>query len=264
MESNKDIRVSIIGSGNVAYHLTKAIYEGGGSIHQIVARNKKHGKDLADAFGTQWVQDISDMDTCDVVLIAVSDGAIAPVAATIPEGIRSTSIVAHTSGTSSIDRLDSCHHAGIFYPLQTFSKSVALDYSNIPFCLDGSTETIRKLEGLARTISENIYMLDDNQRQHIHLAAVMVNNFTNHIYHLAGSYLDHQDIPHTILTPLIQETVRKIATNTPYDAQTGPARRKDMSTIERHLEKLDPESDIHRIYKSISESIIKTYHENNR
>lgn len=260
----KDHSIAIVGSGNVAYHLAHALVKGGCTPEVIVSRNEQKGGDLAVQLGCTYINDIKNLSKADIIILSVSDSAIQIVADRIPASLRKRAIVCHTSGTTSIDALQSCDNAGIFYPLQTFSRDRKVSYETIPFCLHGSSDVVAKLDTLAHLISDNVYHIDDEERKKLHLAAVMVNNFTNHLLYLAKDLLEKDHIDPKILDPLISETINKIQSMTPLEAQTGPARRKDYNTIERHLELLDQQSALYSIYGLISQSIIKTYHEDNR
>lgn len=257
----KEQSIAIVGSGNVAYHLAHALAKGGFIPEVIVSRNENKGGALAKELGCAYLDDVKKLTSVDIIVLSVSDSAIQIVADRIPDSLRKSAIVCHTSGTTSIDALQSCDKAGIFYPLQTFSRDRKVDYKTIPFCLHGVSDVVDELDTLAHLISDNVYHIDDEERKKLHLAAVMVNNFTNHLLYLAKDLLEKDHIDPKILDPLINETINKIQSMTPLEAQTGPARRKDYNTIERHLELLDQESPLYSIYGLISQSIIKTYHE---
>ena len=146
-----------------------------------------------------------------------------------------------------------------FILLQTFSKNREVNMSAVPICLEAHHESdIKILEKLAATVSEKVYQVDSERRKALHLAAVFVNNFTNHLYHIGQKICEDSKLPTSILQPLIQETVGKIEQLSPRDAQTGPARRGDDETIKKHLEQLDS-SEYKEIYRVMSESIGKLY-----
>lgn len=253
------MKISIIGTGNVAYHLANAFYKSDVEIHQIYGRNKTEAEELAAQYNATAITDINLLDVVSIIIIAISDDAIKSVAKTLPETVKNDSIVAHTSGTKPISVLKGCENKAIFYPLQTFSKDTALDFSTIPICLNGKQKTIKKLHSLGKKISDDIRQLSDEERRQVHLSAVILNNFINHLIYLAKDRLDHQEIDSTILDPLLRETLRKQFLNSPYDAQTGPARREDIKTMDKHLEMLEGDQNLKEIYIALSESIVKSY-----
>lgn len=185
-------------------------------------------------------------------IIAVSDKAIADVSKQMPFQNR---IVVHTSGAASLDVLDTKNRKGVFYPLQTFSKNKEIDFSIIPLCLEAeNTFDFRVLETVAKSISNAVFAINSDQRKALHVAAVFVNNFTNHLYHIGQEICEEHQVPFEILRPLIQETAEKINTLNPVDAQTGPAKRNDLVTIDAHLAYLTSENQ-KNIYKLITQSI---------
>jgi predicted short-subunit dehydrogenase-like oxidoreductase (DUF2520 family) len=171
----------------------------------------------------------------------------------------SNRLVAHTSGSASIHDLDKKHARAVFYPLQTFSKNLDLDFTTVPICLEVLEKTnMDLLKKLGHALGCATYKINTEQRQTLHLSAVFVNNFTNQLYRIAHEISDAKSINFDILKPLIQETARKVQELSPYMAQTGPAKRNDKKTIKRHLKQLENE-DHKAIYKLLTASIQKTH-----
>lgn len=249
------VRVVIIGSGNVAKHLFN-VFSANEAIKmvQVVSRNE----DALKNFGTtiNSTTDFSKIEESDIYIIAVSDDAINSVSKRL---IETKGLVVHTSGSVSLDTLANHRRRGVFYPLQTFSKNQTIDFKNIPICLEAQEiPDLIVLQNLAKKISETIYSISSEQRKALHLAAIFVNNFTNHLYHIGNTICEANNLPFEILNPLINETSNKIENLLPYDAQTGPARRNDVKTINTHLEQLK-DSDEKEIYAVLSSSIQNTY-----
>lgn len=244
-------RITIIGSGNVAQHLIKAFTKSELiEIVQVFSRKKEALSSIIDY--DKIVNDFEELIEADLYIIAVSDKAISEVSSQLPFQNR---IVVHTSGAASLDVLDPKNRKGVFYPLQTFSKKKEIDFSTIPMCLEAeNTFDFRVLETIAKTISNAVYPINSDQRKALHVAAVFVNNFSNHLYQLGQDICNEHQVPFEVLKPLIQETAEKIKTLDPIDAQTGPAKRKDSNTIEAHLEYLTNENQ-KNIYKILTQSI---------
>ncbi len=245
------IRITIIGSGNVAQHLIKAFTKSElVEIVQVYARKKEALSSLIEF--DKITSDFEELQESDLYIIAVSDKAIADVSKQLPFQNR---IVVHTSGAASLDVLDTKNRKGVFYPLQTFSKNKEIDFSIIPLCLEAeNTFDFRVLETVAKSISNAVFAINSDQRKALHVAAVFVNNFTNHLYHIGQEICEEHQVPFEILRPLIQETAEKINTLNPGDAQTGPAKRNDLVTIDAHLAYLTSENQ-KNIYKLITQSI---------
>ena len=244
----------IIGSGNVAYHLAKAFIKYGISVKQIFGRNENDLKSIFDenkiAYSTENLAD------ADFYLICVSDSSVAKVSKLIKKG---NCLVAHTSGSLPVDILEGNYRKASFYPLQTFSKSKALDYSKIPFFIEAENDSDNEfLKNIAMKISKKVMDSDYEKRKYIHLTAVFSCNFVNHLFARAKEISDSQDIPFEFFLPLIDETVEKIHHLNPKDAQTGPAVRNDQRVLELH-KKLISDSQQLKIYQTLNESIEEMY-----
>ncbi|WP_127846239.1 Rossmann-like and DUF2520 domain-containing protein [Psychroflexus aestuariivivens] len=247
------LNIVILGAGNVATHLFKA-FETSESAKVIQVYN--HRLESLSFFKnkTEVCNNINNLKDADLYLICLKDDVIEDYASQLKY---KNTMIAHTSG--SFPLLQNIEQSGVFYPLQSFSKFAELDYKNIPFCLESNTKSgIQLLKKLAKEVSKQVFEIDSKQRQTLHLAAVFVNNFSNHLYTIAEDICKKEDIPFDILKALILETANKIQTQSPKLAQTGPAVRQDFKTIDRHLSQISDEQ-IRRIYQLFTNSIIKKY-----
>lgn len=231
------MNIAIVGRGNVGNHLFKALEERG-KVFLIDSRNP-----------------VFPVEGMDVAIICVKDDAIAETAQRI-EG--KSGIMAHTSGSAGIDILKPfSNHYGVFYPLQTFTKGVSLDYDKIPFFIDGSDpETKVALSQVAGNISSKIRFCDSSQLPFLHLASVFACNFTNAIYGIAHNILENTDFRFSDLIPLIEQTLSKLEKLTPGEAQTGPASRGDFNILSKHLKMLEGKPQYQEIYRLLSEIIM--------
>ena len=200
------MEITIIGSGNVGYHLAKAFVEAEIEIKQIFGRNEDALREISLELNIPYSSQI--LEDADLYLIAVKDDAISEVSELVKN---KTALVAHTSGSTSKNILKGEYRKASFYPLQTFSKSKELDYSEIPFFIDADREEDKViLENLAQRISKNVMRVDDEKRKYIHLTAVFSCNFVNHLLARAKEISDSQQIPFEYFYPLIRETIDKI------------------------------------------------------
>ena len=256
------MEVFIIGSGNVAYHLAKAMTKSDIALSGLYSRNEENGTEISKKLSIPFFNNLKSIPkTSDVYLLCVSDDAIKNVANQLPGSIKKSKIVAHTSGSALMkDSLESCKNGGVFYPLQTFTKGKKMTYKTIPFCINGmNPKIIKKLSLLAGSISNSVNVIDDEQRKSIHLSAVMINNFVNHLIYLSEELLKKNEIDPDILQPLLIETIKKQKSLGAFKSQTGPARRKDSETMSAHLDLLRRNKEYRAIYMTISKSIQKTY-----
>ena len=242
------ISVVIIGSGNVAKHLIKAFLKIEDiNLKQVYTRNSEDEALLKSSVST--TNDLALIKEADVTIIAVSDDAIANISYNLKNAL-----VVHTSGSVEMKALKNEKNKGVFYLLQSFSKEKEINFSNVPICLEAENKSdLTKLEKLASLLQGNIYHLSSLQRKKIHVAAVFVNNFTNHMYTIAHNICEEHNVPFNILQPLIEETSQKIKNLTPKEAQTGPAKRNDMETIKNHLNLLSKSQQ--ELYLKITQSI---------
>jgi predicted short-subunit dehydrogenase-like oxidoreductase (DUF2520 family) len=257
------MRITIIGSGNVATHLAAAFKNAGHRIAQVYSRNMHNAALLAYHVGAEAVDNPRDLtaDT-DLFVLAIKDDAIAKF---IPYLAPFDKLVVHTSGAVDLQQLLMfTNNAGVFYPLQTFSKAKEVNFREVPLCIEGADETITKtLEGLARDVSNNVFRVDSAQRKVLHLAAVFACNFTNHLYGIGKQLLAGSNMSFDMLRPLIAETADKVKAHQPADVQTGPAVRNDDTTMQAHLQMLNARPALQDIYKLLSQDIIKNHNTGN-
>jgi predicted short-subunit dehydrogenase-like oxidoreductase (DUF2520 family) len=255
MDVNK-LKVTVIGAGNVGFHLTHALYEVGCNIVQIFSRNKNRFNDFAEHFTPCFTTNLAKLNTAvDVFVIAVSDDAIAKVAAQIPNN---GAIVVHTSGAVPSTVLKAHKRYGVFYPLQTFTRNQTVDFEALPFCIDANEAAAQQLlMQLAHKLSNKVYAINDQQRAALHVAAVFVNNFTNHLLAIGEQLTQIHGVPFAVLQPLINETFAKIQNQSPAKVQTGPAKRGDRATLAQHKALLNDMPYYKAIYELLSNSIIQ-------
>jgi predicted short-subunit dehydrogenase-like oxidoreductase (DUF2520 family) len=253
------MKISIVGSGNLASHIIPRLLEKGINVQQLFSRNHKTGKSLAKKHKLDFIEDISLLDlNVDVVLLCVSDSSIKEL---VPHFKNYKGVLAHTSGTAPISDLNKHKgNNGVLYPLQTFSPKVNVNWNDIPVFVEGNNEaTEKKLLQIAKKLSKKAYSLNSKQRKELHLGAVFVNNFVNACYDIAYTHLQNKNLKWEYLLPLIQQTTLKIERNAPKDVQTGPARRNDQKIINEHLQLLKKEKNAMEVYRVMTEYIKSNY-----
>lgn len=234
------MKIDVIGRGNVGTHLCKAL-QGNADVNPVAPRTLDGIRGDADIY-----------------LISVSDDAISDVAENLKHRVNESSIVAHTSGTTPLSAISPLFaNSGVFYPLQTFSKDVELDYIEIPFFIEGSSAEVSNiLKEAAKAVSKHVYEADSENRKSLHIASVFACNFVNHLWTLSDKYLTDRGLSFDMLRPLITETCRKACRMRPYEAQTGPAVRRDTVTITSHEKSLAENPGYLKIYEMLTHSIM--------
>jgi predicted short-subunit dehydrogenase-like oxidoreductase (DUF2520 family) len=244
-------KIIIIGSGNVAFHLSKRLQNA--AHFDLIGYHSPHGLNKSfDFYPTCYLTDQDVFNAIDCIfIVAVNDDQVAVAAKNLP----ASKLVVHTSGSLPWQTLPHSMRRGVLYPLQTFSKNRAVQFDQIPIFVETEfPEDLPLLKSLALELSPIQYESTFALRQHLHVAAVFSCNFVNHCYAIAQQLCQEQALPFEILHPLIEETAEKIKTLNPLQAQTGPAIRHDQKTMDRHLSLIDdPQWQL--IYKEMSASI---------
>lgn len=247
--------ITIIGSGNVATHLAKALHAAGHQIVQIWSREYDHAEALANQVFAEPIDRLNLLyPTADVYILAVTDDALFDLALDLR--LRDA-LVLHTAGSVSLRVLQPISRKnGVIWSPQTFIRDIPMDYSQLPFCIEGSSPEVEDaIRDLLQPVSQHIFCVDTDQRQWLHLAAVMTNNFGNAINALAQDILQQHNIPFEILHPLITMTAEKIKQGGLWQQQTGPARRRDQKTIDNQRRLIADNEQLLKIYDLLTETI---------
>lgn len=251
------MRVVIIGAGNVATVLGGLIIKNGHKVVQVVSRNAANAQLLGNTLGCPFTEDSGIIDkTADLYLIAVTDNAMTELDERFNFGDR---LVVHTAGAVSKDVLKNITtNYGVIYPLQSLRKENMQLHQYIPLLIDASTPTaFKQLQEFADSLSDNVSRAGDEDRLKLHVAAVLVSNFTNHLYSLAADFCSKEGVDFRLLQPLIEETALRLQDHAPAEMRTGPAARKDIKTLQKHLSLLAKYPAIQKIYIKMTDSIME-------
>jgi predicted short-subunit dehydrogenase-like oxidoreductase (DUF2520 family) len=260
---NDRVHISIIGAGNVGWHLLESFTMAGLDVMEVYGR-KGEDAQAFNAFGkTRYVTNLNLLrPDADIYFVCVHDDAIEEVVSRLPFHITPEQILVHTSGAKPSSILAPyAHHYGSFWPLQTLTKESPIVSNEMPIIYNGSDYLSElNLSLLAEKISPLFLKMDDDQKTKAHLAAVILNNFVNNLNSLVADYCEHENIDFSVFRPIIKETAMKLDFHLPSEIQTGPAKRNDKMTIEKHLKLLENHEELYRFYCIATESIIKKYH----
>lgn len=252
------MKIVLIGAGNVATVFGRLIKKASHEIIQVMSRKAASAKILSDELGCTFTDSCAAIDkTADIYIAAMSDAALNDLKEDFNLGNK---IVVHTAGSVSINVLnDVSQNFGVLYPLQSLRKEIMDTKRVIPLLVDGNSDYSKNvIEAFAKTISDNVTFADDEQRLKLHLAAVLVSNFTNHLYALAADFCREEHIDFKMLQPLIEETASRLRHHNPDEMQTGPALRKDIVTLDKHLRLLNNYSKLRTVYLRMTDSIMNT------
>lgn len=254
------MNIGIIGTGKVATILSEKLFFASHEISFVAGRNKTATQHLAEKYNALALNLLDEIpNQVDVVLIAVSDTVIETI---LNRKFNNNIIIAHTSGAISKDILNKCsNNFGVFYPLQSITKATKPNVE-IPFLIDGNNDfTSSTLFDIAKSISPKVSISSDSERTKIHVAAVVVNNFTNYLFAVAEDYCAKENIDFSLLLPIIQETAERIKYVSAKDVFTGPAIRKDENTITKHLNILEHHPSLKTLYLFLNKSL-QDYYQN--
>ena len=263
------MKISLIGSGNVAWHMAQAFEDAGHHICEIYSRNILNSRLLVKSlFDSVAVNNLNfEKSEAQIFVLAINDDAISEVLDQLI--LPKNAILVHTSGSKSIelfsdwslDNAENGNTTGVFYPLMTFTKNKELSFGEVPICIeayDDKTEQI--LVALGQSISKTVYLVDSDERKILHLSAVFVNNFVNHLVGISQDILESNDLEFSLLKPIIKETIAKVlASENVHEMQTGPARRGDQKIIKSHIIQLKNMPKAEKIYRVLSESIFDQF-----
>lgn len=248
--------ITFIGSGNVATILSSEFQRKGYNIVEIWSKSEKSAKILSNKLSCNHCIDLKNLKKTDLFIVAVKDDYIEDVVSLIH--YKDTPIV-HTSGSVGIDVFSTKNNFGVFYPLQTFSKEASFNFNNLPICIEANNDLLQKiLIEIAKSISLNVQLVDSKQREKLHIAAVISCNFTNHMLSISERLMKENKLEFDLLKPLIKQTLDKSLTNSPNKVQTGPAVRKDLKIVEKHINLLSYDDKLKELYYLISKHIISS------
>lgn len=249
------IRVVVLGLGNVGTHLSTAFVKS--DLVQLVQVYNRSARPVEDAlYRIPFTNKLHDLADADVYLLCISDDQIHEVATQLS---KVDGLIAHTSGTVAMEQIPRRSRRGVFYPLQSFSKGIDIDFSKVPVCIEAEEDDdLKLLSQLGNSLSDQVVAISSEQRKKLHLGAVISNNFVNYLYQVAAAYLEENELDFQLLQPLIEETARKLNDLSPLEAQTGPAKRNDQQTIKNHLHLLSDSPHQH-LYELMTDAIRTTY-----
>lgn len=254
-----DLKILLVGAGNLAWHLGPALQRAGFDVVQVFSRTMASAEKLGKRMGIPFTNDMADLSKeARMIILAVADDAIAPVLESLP---RQYPCIVHTAGSMpAVILREFAKHYGVLYPLMTFTRERPLDMGIVPFCVEsGDPDTEEMLVDMAGRISGIVHRIPFGERKKLHMAAVIATNFSNHMCRLAEDYLRSEGLDFGMLKPVIGETAAKVMNMSPAAAQTGPARRGDRDIMDAHMELLAGNPELQKIYTFVSDSIRRKY-----
>ncbi len=247
---------TIIGTGNIAWLLGKKLTQAGHTCMGVYGRHTGAATQLAQEINAPIITDVNIPDTYDACIIAVADHAIADIAAQL--SFRETVLI-HTAGAVATGILTATHNA-VLWPVYSIVKTSLPQHRNIPVAVEGTTDkALSVVKEIAASFSDNTFVADGVQRSWLHLTAVFSNNFVNHLVAIAEQICAEQNLPFSAIQPILQQTFERSMQQSPREVQTGPAKRGDTETMDKHLALLQSHPAWQAVYAAISASVENMY-----
>ena len=252
------MKLVILGAGNVATHLIRALHDAGHEILAVYSRTLAHASEVATPIGAVATSCVKSLPSAEAYILSVKDDALPMLLSELIDA-HPDALCLHTAGSIPLSVYEGIvSRGGVLYPMQTFSKSVPVEFQKLPLYIEATDgETLAVVRKIALSLSENVTELSSADRKYLHLAAVFACNFTNHCYALAEDIMAKVNLPFSDLLPLIQATTQKLTTTPPAKGQTGPAVRQDFSVMSAQAALLSDDALKQSIYKLLSESIMR-------
>jgi predicted short-subunit dehydrogenase-like oxidoreductase (DUF2520 family) len=250
------MKISILGSGNIASFFAKKLLAEGFMIHQIISEKVNRASELANQVNAQVVVNVTGLDEqIDALIIAIPDDEIKK------NLLHINCVVIHCSGTCTLQDLATySDHVGCIWPIYSITKAQLPAHKNIPFVVNhNSTKAQTIVEKIANCLSTQVCVLNDEQKAVTHLCATISNNFSNHLFTIAQTICQEHAIPFALLIPILELTINKLHHTLPANNQTGPALRGDTGTMQHHTDLLQPNDALIDLYKKMS-ALIQEYH----
>jgi len=250
--------IVILGAGNVATHLSRHLHARGHRILCIWSPGGESARQLARELDCGWTSLKPEIPgKADFYVFCIPDHAVSDLALDLAH---CRGCFLHTAGALSMDVFSGRTGAyGVLYPLQTLSRKRILKSAAIPFLVEASSrEILEQLKALASSISDEVREADSASRLKMHLAAVFANNFSNHMVTVARELAREWGMDPDLLKPLLEETYAKLLELGAREAQTGPAVRGDVQSMERHINLLQDHPEWQNLYTFISRDIMRS------
>jgi predicted short-subunit dehydrogenase-like oxidoreductase (DUF2520 family) len=249
---------TIVGTGNMAWFITGRMIAAGHVCACVYGRDITKAQALAKHANTSNSYLIANgvNATADCCIIAVTDNAVNEV----NPYLNTNTTIIYTAGALDIHNFSQHTDKAVLWPIYSIVKDNLPSHRAIPCAWEASTAKAKDIAlTVANAVTDILTEADSTQRTALHLAAVFSNNFSNHLFAIAEQWCKEQNLQFELLRPIINQTVERLQTTSPHSLQTGPAKRGDDITIDKHIDLLAQHTDWQNVYKALTESIKEMY-----
>ena len=247
------MKFAVVGCGNVGTQYSRMWIQAGHQLHQVHFRSMPQGRI---AWLDQSVENVAlnaIAQDVDAVLLAAPDDQIANIAQSIP----TDAFIIQPSGTFDLHQLPHLNKATL-WAIYSIVKNAAIDFQKVPFAIETtSPKAFEILHALMKTVGAPMHTTSQAQREMAHLTAVLANNFTNALYQKALDLLHENQLSGELILPIIAQTTSRLSALPDSTLQTGPARRGDYNTLNKHMELLNDDPQWKGLYQTMSDIILQ-------
>lgn len=251
MQVKHGLHLGFIGTGKVGTTLARLWYQAGYTIAALHNRTRETASKLAGQINSVMMDNALEVvKASDLVLLAVPDDVIEPLAQTLVGTDWRKKAVVHTSGAKSVDVLSVLGERGAMvgslHPAFPFAN-VETAVQNLPgtsFAIEAADKNLRHdLEQLVFALDGQAMIVPNGKKAAYHAAMVITSNYTVVLYAAAQSLLISMGMPkiavENALNGILAATVANLQNQGIPMALTGPLVRDDVGTIESHLTALN-------------------------
>jgi predicted short-subunit dehydrogenase-like oxidoreductase (DUF2520 family) len=262
----------IVGAGPVATALAGALRLGGVPVLGLWARRAAQARIAGSTAGVAAFSSAPPdiLLEAEVVVLAVRDQVIAEVAQMLLGTglIGKRHVLLHCAGAASAAELlgevqGSVAGIGTVHPLSAIAdaKLAMRALKGTVFGVEGDAvgrETAAKLVG---ALGGLVLALDSSQMASYHAAAALASNYVVAALDAAAAILANAGVSPAdaarALVPLAEGALRNVTAHGTTAGLTGPVRRGDAATIQRHLEALRGKPDLLEIYRALARRAVE-------
>jgi predicted short-subunit dehydrogenase-like oxidoreductase (DUF2520 family) len=262
----------VVGAGPVATGLAGALRLAGVPVLGLWARRPPAARVAGSIAGVAAFSSAPPdiLLEAEVVILAVRDGVIGEVAQMLAGTglIGKRHVLLHCAGASSARDVlghiaDRVGGTGTLHPLQAIADGrIAMrSLEGTVFGVEGDDGGRAAAGKLVAALKGIELALDSTQMSSYHCAAALASNYIVSAIDAAAAVLAGAGVSPTqaaqALVPLAEGALRNIAAKGTTEGLTGPIRRGDAATIQRHLDALQVKPDVAEIYRALARRAVE-------
>ncbi|MBA3460264.1 MAG: DUF2520 domain-containing protein [Deltaproteobacteria bacterium] len=257
----------VVGAGPVATALAGALRLGGVPVLGLWARKPAAARAAGSTAGVAAFSSAPPdiLLECGVVILAVRDAVIGEVAQMLLGTglINKRHVMLHCAGASSSGEVlgnvrDQIAGAGTMHPLSAIAdgKTAMRTLKGTVFGVEGDEVGKATASRLVSAMGGVVLSLDSAQMASYHAAAALASNYVVAALDAAAAVLAASgvspDDAARALVPLAEGALRNVSAHGTTGGLTGPIRRGDVETVQRHLDALRGQPNLVEIYRALA------------